>query len=95
VAFNTQLEVIVASDFQRHTDANRVTLYLHRVSRVAKLELHILLSSWGQHSNTNHSQAGLVMHMLEQFPVVPHEFFPPGPLLQVKIRRSDEDPREI
>jgi hypothetical protein len=76
---------------------NRVTLYLRRLSRVSELlELHVLLSFWSRQSSTTHLQAGLVMHLLEQHPVLPDEFFAePGPRLQVKIRRSDEDPREF
>ncbi len=94
----TRWETVSSTELQFPDSDNRVTLLLHRLARVAELlELHVLLSFWSRQASMTHVQAGLVMHLLEQSPVLPDECFSRAadPYIQVKIRRSDEDPREI
>ena len=71
-----------------------VTLYLHRVRRLVELlELHFILSFWSTFPGTEQGRAGWVMFQLDQSPIVPDEFFRPEYTL--KIRWSDEDPRQV
>ena len=79
-----------------------VTLFLHRVVRLAELvELHFILSFWDSAAAVEQALAGWVMLQLEQTPVVPNEFlrkFGPGGTMTewgLKIRWSDEDPRQV
>ena len=84
-----------------HNNCNRnaVTMLMHRAARLGEsLELHFLLSLWGIAAAAEHKLAGWVIHHLERHPMVPDEFFnycPAGPPCNLKIRRSDEDPRRI
>jgi TIR domain-containing protein len=56
--------------------SHSVTLFLHRVARLAELvELHFLLSFYSPTPSTEHVLAGWVMFQLEQTPIIPHEFF--------------------
>ena len=75
-----------------------VTLYLHRVVRLAELlELHFILSFWARDAHSEHMLAGWVLQQLDQMPLVPLAPTPYGssPASALKIRRSDEDPRQI
>lgn len=76
-----------------------VSLFLHRVVRLGSLlELHVILSVWGHTAVNEHRLAGWVMRELEQtpiLPVTPLEPMPNGIDWNLKIRRSDEDPRQI
>jgi hypothetical protein len=76
-----------------------VSLFLHRVVRLGSLlELHFILSIWGHIAANEHRLAGWVMRELEQTPILPvdpMESAPNGTDWDLKIRRSDEDPRQI
>lgn len=75
------------------------TLFMHRAVRLGELlELHFIVSFWGHAAINEHRLAGWVMRQLEQTPVIPDEFFAAGSKpagCSLKIRRSDEDPRQI
>ena len=76
----------------------RVTLFLHRTTRLAEiLELHIILSFWDASASGEQLLAGWVMRALERTPIIPNDFvsYSGTPLWEVKIRRSDEDAREV
>jgi hypothetical protein len=91
-----QWSVFGTRDFQQGPDSV-VSLYLHRTSHLGDfVELHVLLSFWFQAADATHVIAGLVMQRIEQEPVVPASFLmQAGVPLQVKLRRSDEDPRQV
>lgn len=93
-----QWTVVSARDFVQ-TQQLHVTLFLHRVVRLGDLlELHFILSFWGYYAISDHRLAGWVIHQLGQTPVIPGKFFDPGPeavKCGLKIRRSDEDARQI
>lgn len=76
-----------------------VTLFLHRVARLAELlELHFILSFWSEDAGSEHLLAGWVMRQLERTPLIPDEFFATREIAlecDLKIRRGDEDPRQI
>lgn len=80
-----------------------VTLYLHRVTRLAEVvELHFILSVWAKEAAGQHHLAGWVMQQFEQTPLIPQkiilELLDRSDLpcnYDLKIRRSDEDPRQI
>ncbi len=76
-----------------------VTLFLHRVARLAELvELHFILSFLADDPSLEHVLAGWVMSQLEQTPIIPDEYFEPGAMTtecDLKIRRSDEDARQV
>jgi hypothetical protein len=76
-----------------------VALFMHRVVRLGSLlELHFILSIWGHNAAMEHRLAGWVMRELEQTPILPvdsMESTPKGIDWDLKIRRSDEDPRQI
>lgn len=76
-----------------------VTLYVHRVGRLAELiDLHFILSFWARAPHREQVLAGWVMFHLEQSPVVPDEFFGHrlmGGECTLRIRWSDEDPRQV
>jgi uncharacterized protein DUF4255/TIR domain-containing protein len=83
-------------DFLREMES-AVSLYLHRISRLGDvLELHFLLSFWTRTAHSAHQLAGLVMQRIEQEPIVPPAFLRETEVpLQVKLRPSDEDPRQV
>ena len=76
-----------------------MTLFLHRVARLAELlELHFILSFWAKNPRDEQALAGWVLRQIEQSPFIPSEFLERGELAaacDLKIRRSDEDPRQI
>lgn len=89
--------VIGPGDFYRGADS-LVSLYLHRISHLGDVvELHVLLSFWFRVAGSAHVIAGLVMQRIEREPIVPPSFMTQQPEvpLQVKLRRSDEDPRQV
>jgi hypothetical protein len=90
---------VIGVDGFRQGFRNNVTLYLHRVRRLAELiELHFILSFWADFTSTEQSRAGWVMFQLEQSPIVPDECFRPdgkGDECTLKVRWSDEDPRQV
>jgi hypothetical protein len=82
----------------------KATLFLHRVARLGELlELHFILSFWAPAASDEQLLAGWVTRQLEQTPLIPDEFFAEesyvaemiAPECDLKIRRSDEDPRQI
>lgn len=92
--------VIGTSDlYQSNQIRTRVTLFLHRIARLAELlELHFILSFWAGDTTTEQVLAGWVMRQLEQTPIIPDEFFKIGEKAaewNLKIRRSDEDARQV
>jgi len=78
-----------------------VTLYLHRIARLAELlELHFILSFWSRHPNQGYRLAGWTLRHFERNPVVPAEFLlyystSSDAIYELKVRRSDEDSRQI
>jgi len=88
------------NDFSTVDQNARVTLYLHRVVAVGELlELHFILSFWAIFSHIEHLLAGWILHELERTPIIPTQFFgeksDPPLNCSLKIRRSDEDARQI
>lgn len=83
----------------QNTQVLSVTLFLHRVTRLAELlELHFILSFWARQADAEQMLAGWVVRQLERSPVIPDEFFDLPTLereLTLTIRRSDEDAREV
>jgi hypothetical protein len=96
--WTVEWQVVGTRDFVK-TNQVFVTLFLHRVVRLgAFLELHFILSFWGISAVNEHLLAGWVIRQLERTPVIPGKFFDPGPedgACELKIRRSDEDPRQV
>lgn len=92
-------KVIGTDEFSQRPLESTVTLFLHRVARLAELvELHFILSFWSHVASNEHMMAGWVMCQLEQTPIIPDEFFAPGAMTlacNLKIRRSDEDARQV
>ena len=81
----------------KHPRAPYVTFSLHRVAWLAdSLELHFILSFW---KDIDYVVMGWVMQQLEMTPVIPDYIFTasgqPEPEWVLKIRRSDEDARQI
>jgi hypothetical protein len=76
-----------------------VTLYLHRIARVADtLELHLLLTFWSFAPAAEQMWAGWVVREFERTPILPADALDPAlPAagLAVKVRSSDEDPRQL
>lgn len=76
-----------------------ITLYLHRVKHLAEeLELHFILSFWAGDAGSEQAIAGWVMSQLEQHPFIPDEYFAPYGMTTecfLKVRWSDEDPRQV
>jgi hypothetical protein len=77
-----------------------VTLYLHRIARLAELlELHFILSFWWRNPGAVYRVAGWTLRQFEQTPSIPNEFLRRSDAeelrYEVKIRHSDEDPRQI
>ena len=89
---------IGTSEFEVMT-GNTGTLFLHRITRLAELlELHFILSFWGHAGDIEYLMAGWAISELERTPVLPENYFGlylEGPALELKIRRSDEDARQI
>jgi len=94
--FFPQWSVFGTEDFNRGAETI-VSLYLHRISHLGDvMELHVLLSFWPRDAGAAHYLAGLVMQRIEQEPIVPPACLPQAEVpLQVKLRRSDEDPRQV
>jgi hypothetical protein len=91
-----QWSVFGTADFNP-TQHNTASLYLHRIAQLGDvLELHVLISFWTQVSGLALETAGFVMQRLEQQPIIPSEYVQrlQAPV-QVKMRRSDEDPRHV
>ena len=96
-AFGARFSVYGTGDFYQPAESV-VSLYLHRISDLGDvLELHVLLSFWTRDARLAHRFAGLVMQRIEQEPIVPPAclLYQRDVLLQVKLRRSDEDPRQV
>ena len=77
-----------------------VTLYLHRIARLAELlELHFILSFWWPNAENSQRFAGWTLRQFEQTPLIPAAFLwqygTEEPEYDLKVRRSDEDPRQI
>lgn len=96
--WNVVWEVVSPRDFVKNQQLH-VTLFLHRVERLGELlELHFILSFWGYFAISDHRLAGWVIRQLERTPVIPGEYFSPGPEAvecELKIRCSDEDSRQV
>jgi TIR domain-containing protein/uncharacterized protein DUF4255 len=76
---------------------NGATVYLHRVARLAEVvDLHLLVSFW---TNASDQQAltGFVMRLFEESPVIPDSLLSDTGAADfyVKLRWSDEDPRQV
>lgn len=78
---------------------NTGTLFLHRITRLAELlELHFILSFWGHASDMEYLMAGWAISELERTPLIPEQYFGvhlKTAALELRIRRSDEDARQI
>ena len=78
---------------------NCVTFFLHRVARLAEsVELHFILSFWSYSGQVEHVLSGWVMRQLERTPLLPASAYSDPqspPAFVLKIRRSDEDARQI
>jgi hypothetical protein len=77
----------------------RVTLFLHRVTRHSELlELHFILSVWSAFADGEQGVGGWIIRQLEKAPVIPQEYLDyerESSGFQLKVRKSDEDPRAI
>ena len=97
VGWNVNWKVTGTADFQQRSVT--VTLFLHRARRLGEvLDLHFIVSFWGHAAINEHRLAGWVMHQFERVPVIPDEYLVVGRQsvdCDLKIRRSDEDPRHI
>ena len=91
-------ESIGTNEFETMT-GNTGTLFLHRITRLAELlELHFILSFWGHASDIEYVLAGWAISELERTPVIPEDYFGvylEDSALELKLRRSDEDARQI
>jgi hypothetical protein len=98
IKWHVDWRVVGTSDFDRRNEVS-ATLFMHRAMRLgALLELHVVLSFWGHRAANEHRLAGWVMRQLEQTPVIPDDFLADREWpseCNLKIRRSDEDPRQI
>lgn len=76
---------------------NTLSLQLHRIAqRRDALDLHVLLSFWAQNVGAAHHEAGRVISRFDREPTVPRSPYSRLPLgVQLKVRRSEEDPRQI
>ena len=93
-------EVVGTTDFAKPKSGGLyVTLFLHRVVRIdTALELHFTLSFWGYYALHEQRLAGWVIRQMDQTPIIPADYFSPDAGsgdCDLKIRRSDEDPRQI
>jgi TIR domain/Pvc16 N-terminal domain len=89
----------ISSTFQ-DVNASSVTLILHRIARLDDfLDLHFILSFWTTDTETEHRLAGWTMRKLERTPFIPGEAMTASsrvdPNIDIKIRRSDEDARQV
>jgi hypothetical protein len=114
-SFSAQWRVIETRYFNEPPNELAVTLYLHRIRRLAELlELHFILSFWADDVADEHMLAGWVVRQFEQNPIIRVEHwnskawffladkhgkplaadgkFPP---LNLKVRASDEDARQV
>jgi hypothetical protein len=67
------------------------SIYLHRAVRLAELlELHVLMSFWGHPAIVEQVCGGWVLGLFERTPVLELEGG-----FQMKMRLSDEDPRQV
>jgi hypothetical protein len=95
-----QWSVVGTTDFPHDADYSKVTLFLHRVTRLVDLlELHFVLSFWARNAGSEQTIAGFVFRQFERNPIVPEEFLVPfgsePPLFDVRVRWSDEDARQV
>jgi hypothetical protein len=78
---------------------NCVTLFLHRVARLAdSLELHFIVSFWSAHGESEHALSGWVIRQIEKTPILPPSYYTAdgtAATVAVTIRRSDEDARQV
>ena len=90
-------KVFGTHDFYAVNSAGCVTLYLHRIMVLADLlDLHFILSVFAKASYAEHALAGWMLHELAHTPMIASRFFDEGPSrFTAKIRRSDEDPRQV
>jgi len=98
--FTPQWLVIGTNDLSQPISIHnsRVTLFLHRVRRLAELvDLHFILSFWTSQGESEQDLAGWTMRQLETVPMLPKESLTwlGVPHVEIKIRPSDEDPRAI
>lgn len=93
--------VIGTDPFGWGGDEDAVMLSLHRVRRIAELlELHFILAFKVRDVDRQYSLLGWVIRQFERTPAIGSEYFEPilpdaPPKLALKIRPSDEDPRQI
>src|SRR5262249_781177 len=89
---------VSGTDDFRNLSRLSVSLYLHRIVRLADLlELHFILSFWA-YAQEEGRLAGWVLQLFERHPLIPDRSFDSyfeAHNYQLKIRRSDEDPRAI
>ena len=97
--YDVEWRVIGTHEFADLMNENSVTLLLHRVVRLAEsVDLHFMLSFWTFAASLEHLLAGWVISQLERTPIIPDEYFAPDEVtnkLVLKIRRSDEDARQV
>jgi hypothetical protein len=98
IPVEVEFKVIGVDDFM-NPPREAITLYLHRVGRLAELiELHFILSFWARDPGMEQWMAGWVISQLEQSPVVPYEYLRSVDStneFSLKVRWSDEDPRQV
>lgn len=96
--WTVEWRIVGTSDFLQFNKLC-VSLFLHRVVRLGGLlELHFILSIWGHGGAIEHRLAGWVMREFEQTPILPVDPAESSPDIidwDLRIRRSDEDPRQI
>ena len=67
------------------------SVYMHRVARLAELlELHVIVSFWGDQAVLEQSCSGWVLGLFERTPALELEGG-----FQIKVRLSEEDPRQV
>ncbi len=88
--------VAAPSDFYR-MESNTVSLLLHRIQRFDdEVELHVLFSFWFDDAYTQHSLAGWLVALFDQVPVLDiRDEVIRDEVYKVRIRRSDEDARQV
>ena len=90
--------LVIGTGYFSYPDELAVTLFLHRVVRLGQLlDLHFILSFWSKWPESEQVLTGWVMRQLEQTPLIPEEIGPDAMPREwvLKIRPSDEDPRQI
>lgn len=105
--FYAEWKIFGTASFSTVQQQTFVTLYLHRIVALGELlELHFILSFWSTFPHHEHLLSGWVLYELQRTPLIPDSFIvevpgasggvTPVPLgRNVKIRRSDEDARQI